>query len=317
MSDAAQPTSAVLVTGGAGFIGSALCHRLRSAMHRVIVYDDLSRGSREYLPDDVEFVRGDVRDTTAVKQVITEAKPDVVIHLAAMHFIPDCIARPDEARQVNVEGTRRVLDGCRGSAVRRFIFASTAAVYAPGDAACVEDTTPLGPLEVYGESKLEGEHLARTFHEETGITTTILRLFNAIGRHETNPHVLPHIFTSLQRSDVVNLGNTAPRRDYIDTRDIAAAILAVMRHGQRLEIFNVGTGAAYSVDDIVTHLRRLLGREISVVHEPGRMRRSDRMLLRADISRIRRETGWTPRMTLNDTLRDLVEAYGLRTEPPA
>ena len=312
MSDAGDRTSAVLVTGGAGFIGSALCHRLRSAMHRVIVYDDLSRGSRDYLPDDVEFVRGDIRDTAAVKQVITDAKPDVVIHLAAMHFIPDCIARPEEARQVNVEGTRRVLDSCRSTAVRRFIFASTAAVYAPGDAACVEDTTPLGPLEVYGESKLEGEGLVRTFHDETGITTTILRLFNAIGRHETNAHVLPHIFTSLQRSDVVSLGNTAPRRDYIDTREIADAILAVMRLRRGFDIFNVGTAAAYSVDDILTHLRRLLEREISVVHETGRMRSSDRMLLRADISHIQRRTGWTPRMTLDNTLRDLVEAYGLR-----
>ena len=233
--------STVLVTGAAGFIGSALCARLRSAGRQVVAYDNLSRGRREFLPEDVHLVEGDIRDAARVRETVSAFGPDCVVHLAAMHFIPDCIARPQETMDVNVAGTRHVLDSCRGSAVRSVIFASSGAVYAPSDVPCLEEATPLGPLEVYGESKLAGEQLARTFHEETGIATSILRFFNAIGRNETNPHVVPHLFESLQTSDVVRLGNMAPRRDYIDTRDIAEAILAVADSAQELSVFNVGT----------------------------------------------------------------------------
>ena len=307
-------SSTVLVTGGAGFIGSELCHRLRSAGHRVIVYDDFSRGQREYLPADVEIIGGDIRDATGLTRLVADVTPDVVVHLAAMHFIPDCIARPDEARDVNVEGTRRVLESCRRSGVRHVIFASTAAVYAAGDDACDEERTAVGPLEIYGETKLEGERLVRAFQEQSGAAVTTLRLFNAIGRNETNPHVLPHIFESLRASGVLHLGNTTPRRDYIDTRDIADAILAVMPVAQGLQVFNVGTGNAYSVDDIIQRLRRILGRDLRVVQEAARVRAADRMLLLADIGRIHRATGWSPRFTVDDTLRDLVSSYGLRVE---
>jgi UDP-glucose 4-epimerase len=305
----------VLVTGAAGFIGSALCRRLRSLGHRVVGYDNLSRGRREYLPQGVRLIEGDIRDVARVKETVSASKPDWLIHLAAMHFIPDCVARPQETIDVNVEGTRRVLESCRGSSVRSFIFASSAAVYAPTGGPCLEDATPLGPLEVYGESKLAAEHLVRTFHEETGTSISILRLFNAIGRNETNPHVVPHILESLQTSDVIRLGNIAPCRDYIDTRDVAEAILAVADGSHGLRVFNVGTGVAYSVQDIVESLRRILGRAITVVQEPLRVRATERMLLAADIERIRCATQWTPRLSLEDTLKDLVAAYRLQTQP--
>jgi UDP-glucose 4-epimerase len=305
----------VLVTGAAGFIGSALCHRLRSLGHPLVGYDNLSRGRAEYLPDGVCLVEGDIRDAARLEETVSTSKPDCVIHLAAMHFIPDCLARPQETIDVNVEGTRRVLESCRGSSVRSFIFASSAAVYAPSDRPCVEDATPLRPLEIYGESKLAAEQLVGAFHEETGISTSILRLFNAIGRNETNPHVVPHLFESLQTSNVIELGNTATCRDYIDTRDVATAIVAVADAVHGASVFNVGSGLAYSVMDVVESLRRILGREIRVVQEPSRIRSTDRMLLAADIERIRRMTRWTPRLALEDTLRDLVAAYRLQTEP--
>jgi UDP-glucose 4-epimerase len=234
-----------------------------------------------------------------------------MIHLAAMHFIPDCIAHPDKTMAVNVEGTRCVLDCCRGRPLRHVAFASSAAVYAPGDSACVEAGTPLGPLEVYGKSKVAGEQLAARFQEQTGISTSILRFFNAIGRHETNPHVVPHIFESLRRSDSIELGSTAPRRDYIDTRDIADAIVVVADRAEPLTIYNVGTGAAYSVDEVVDALRRILARPITVVREASRVRTTERMVLLADIGSIRQATGWQPRYSLDDTLRDLVAAYSL------
>ena len=316
MSGAAeQRPRTVLVTGAAGFIGSALCERLVAAGDRVIGFDDLSRGRRDRVPAPVTMVQGDIRDASDVSAAVAAWRPQLVIHLAAMHFIPDCIARPRDTMAVNVQGTARVLDACRVSPVAHVIFASTAAVYAPTDAPCVEDTTPLRPLEVYGESKLRAEELVAAFHRETGIAASILRLFNAIGRNETNPHVVPHIFESLQQSNVIHLGNTAPRRDYIDTRDLADAIVAVASVPSGLAVFNVGTGVTHSVDDIVQGLRSILRRDISVVQEPSRMRQTERMVLAAAIEKIRHATGWAPRYSLEDTLRDLVQAYGLQAEP--
>jgi UDP-glucose 4-epimerase len=305
----------VLVTGAAGFIGSALCRRLMSSGYRVVGYDDLSRGRREYLAPGVVLVEGDIRDRARLHETLSTTKPESVFHLAAMHFIPDCLARPDETLDVNVGGTRRVLEACRSCSVRQVVFASTAAVYAPTEDACREDTTSLGPVEVYGQSKLAAEELMRAFHEDTGTPTTILRLFNAVGRCETNPHVIPHIFESLQRSAVVALGNIAPRRDYIDTRDMADAMLAVLEAPGGLQVFNVGTGVAHSVGAIVESLGRILGRPIVVVQEPSRTRSTERMLLVADIEKIRRITHWTPRIILEEVLQDLVLAYGLHTQP--
>lgn len=306
---------AVLITGAAGFIGSALCGRLHSEGHRIVAYDDLSRGKRVLLPPDITFIQGDIRDDAGVRRAILAEKPDTVIHLAAMHFIPDCIARPQETMEVNVEGTRRVLESCRASSVRHVVFASTAAVYAPVDDACQEDETPLGPLEIYGQSKLDGERLVGALHEASGLPCSILRLFNAIGRNETNPHVVPHIFESLRTSSVIRLGNTSPQRDYIDTRDIAEAILAVMRTANGLRIFNVGTGTAHSVADVIERLRLILGRDITVQQDLERVRATERMRLLADIGRIESAAAWTPRFSLDDTLRDLSSAYGLDIGP--
>jgi len=305
----------VLVTGAAGFIGSALCERLRSAGHRVVGYDNLSRGRRESLPPGVALVEGDVRDAARFAGTMSALKPDCVVHLAAMHFIPDCIAHPRETMDVNVEGTRGVLEACRRTPVRHLIFASSAAVYAPTERPCQEDSTPLGPLEVYGESKLAAERLMAAFHAETGVSVSTLRFFNAIGRNETNPHVVPHIFESLQASDLIRLGNIEPRRDYIDTRDVAEAIVSVADSPGGMNVFNVGTGAAYAVKDIVELLRRILGRPITVVEDSLRIRASERMLLVADTDKIRRAVRWTARISLEDTLVDLVAAYGLQPGP--
>lgn len=302
----------VLVTGAAGFIGSALCERLAADGRDVVAYDNLSRGRREYLPGAVHFVEGDIRDAERLRRVIDGTRPGSVIHLAALHFIPYCIANPAETHEVNVEGTRLVLDACRGTSVRTVTFASSAAVYAPSDDPCVEDATPIGPLEVYGTSKVSGESLVQGFYEETGIPCTVLRLFNAIGRRETNPHVVPHIFESLRRSDTIPLGNTAPRRDYIDTHDIAAALVGATAAADGLRIFNVGTGRAHAVTDLIGVLQTILGRELRVQQEAARVRATDRMLLLADTSRIEAAIGWRARIPLETTLRDLLDEYGIR-----
>jgi UDP-glucose 4-epimerase len=301
------------VTGGCGFIGYALCRRLAAAGHQVVAYDDLSRGRENNLPEGARLIRGDVRDPR-LAEALSDARADAVIHLAAIHYLPDCAARPRETQEVNVEGTRRTLEACLAAGVRRVVFASTAAVYASVDVPCSEDETPLGPIEVYGASKLEGERLVEAFSREHAIAATTLRISNAVGRRETNPHVVPHIFESLRVSNQVALGSLEARRDYIDTRDIADAILAVLQVSSGYQVFNVGTGVAHSVADIIAALRHILGRPIEIEQDASRLRPVERMLLVADIRRIRRATGWAPRVTFDETLRDLVDAYGLGSD---
>jgi UDP-glucose 4-epimerase len=283
--------------------------------HDVTIYDNFERGRRDNVPSSsaVEIVEGDVRDRRRVGDAIAASQPNFVVHLAALHFIPDCISRPAETLEINVEGTRNVLDGCAGRDVRGVVFASSGAVYAPTDDACRESTSAVAPCDVYGKSKAIAERLVHTWYGATGIPTSILRIFNAIGPGETNPHVLPHVLESLQSSNSVSLGNTHTRRDYVNTRDIAAAVLAVADRSVGCQIYNVGSGVAHSVTEIIELLSAELARPVVVVSDPKRTRRADRLLLLSDIGRIRTEIGWVPRVTLRQSLNELAETYGLRT----
>jgi len=300
------------VTGGAGFIGSALVRELLSGRHDVVVYDSLERGRRSFLPSGVGIVEGDVRDRERVGRAMVDARPDWVVHLAALHFIPDCVARPEETRSINVGGTASVIDAVKTAGVGGVLFASSAAVYAPSAAACKEAASGVEPCDVYGESKLRGEELLRELHAQTAATALCLRIFNAAGARETNPHVLPHVLTTLKTSDRVPLGNTKARRDYIDTRDIARAILALAERARGYEAFNVGSGKAFSVAEILELLREKLGRPITAEVDASRLRPVDRELLVADISKIQSAVGWAPRFGLSEALDEMLAYYDVR-----
>ena len=307
----------VLVTGGAGFIGSALVASLGRAGHRVVVYDNLERGDPAYLgpAGTAELVQGDVQDAASVARAVAGSRPDAVVHLAALHFIPDCVARPADTLSINVDGTRHVLAACAAAGVARIAFASSAAVYAPSEEACKEATSALGPHDIYGESKLRGEELCREHHATHGGDVTLLRIFNAVGPRETNPHVVPHLFETLKTSDTIPLGNTQARRDYIDTRDIALAITAVVERSSGCTPYNVGSGRAYSVDELVAVMSKRLGRPLTIQVDRSRLRPVDRPLLLADVSKIGAELGWKPTIPLEDTVDRLIEHYGLRVGP--
>jgi UDP-glucose 4-epimerase len=260
----------------------------------------------------VELVQGDVKDAAAVTRAFAGSRPDAVVHLAALHFIPDCVARPADTLSINVDGTRHVLSACAASGVGRIAFASSAAVYAPSNEACNEATSPLGPHDVYGESKLRGEELCREHHTKHGGDVALLRIFNAVGPRETNPHVVPHLFETLKTSDTIPLGNTQARRDYIDTRDIALAVTAVVEGSSGCTPYNVGSGRAYSVDELVAVMSERLGRPLTIQVDQSRLRPVDRPLLLADVSKIGAELGFRPTIPLEDTVDRLIAYYGLR-----
>jgi UDP-glucose 4-epimerase len=297
----------ILVTGGAGFIGSHLVDVLAEAGHRVTALDDLTRGRRTWLHPGVDLHQVDVRDAAAVQTTMQRVAPDIVVHLAAIHFIPMVDGAPELAKAVNVTGTRNVVEALAKQPPRLLLFASTAAVYPDCRGPISEDCEP-APLDLYGRTKLEGEALVADFASRSGVSCTIARIFNVIGRRETNPHVVPELVGQLRAGATsVRLGNLEPRRDYTDVRDVADALgrLLVGTH-EGLRVINVGSGISASVRELVQLCEEVLGRSISVHLDAERARAHDRAELVADSRLLYATTGWQTAITLRETLEDLL-----------
>ena len=297
----------ILVSGGAGFIGSHLVERLVAVGERVSVVDDLSRGRADWLHPDAELHKIDVRDTDALAHAVAQTAPEVVVHLAALHFIPAVDGAPELAWDVNVNATRVLLGALAQRPPELFLFASTAAVYPDRRGPIAESCQPQ-PCDLYGRTKLEGERLVGEFGSTTGTHCVIARIFNVIGKRETNPHIVPELVGQLRRGDVpVRLGNLDPRRDYTDVVDVAVALerlLCLQNDG--LSTFNLGSGRSVSVGDLVRLCEQALGRTIEVEVEPRRRRTQDRAELVADSHRLRDATGWQPTRSLLHTLAELL-----------
>jgi len=304
----------ILVTGGAGFVGSHVCPLLIKKGGDVAVVDDLSVGSENNVPDDVQLIDQDIRESHTV-DTVQEVNPNVVLHLAAIHYVPYCSDNPGEAHGTNVVGTRHVLEGARQANVSKVVFASSAAVYPPREGSNSEESE-LEPIDVYGETKLLGEDLCRLFAADTGTPTIAARLFNIFGTNETNPHLIPAIVDQVQSGNEVELGNLTPKRDFVFVTDVAEALerMIVEEPVTTYRPYNVGTGQSRSVKEVFETVRDLMGRDIELVQDENRMRESDRPNLEADTSRIRSELGWKPSVPFEDGIRQVLTAQGIETD---
>lgn len=290
-----------LVTGGAGFVGAALVRYLLNIDYEVVVYDNFFCGKREHLAwrgPNLKVIEGDVLDAEKLSQTVFEFAPDIVFHLAAIHYIPYCNAHPRQTLRVNVEGTAAVLEACKQTPPQRLFFTSTAAVYPISSDPISEETMP-NPLDIYGLSKWFGEQLVTQFCAETDVRCVIARLFNVYGPGETNPHLMPEIVRQLKaQGNTVRLGNLEPKRDYVFVEDVVRIVHALtMFDGQaspKLICSNVATGREYSVHDIVKIFAAVLQREIIIQQDPTRLRPSDRLHLCGDITRLQEYVGLQP-----------------------
>lgn len=300
----------ILVTGGNGYVGRALCRQLIED-HTVCVVDSLRYGARRYSADQLvglRLERVDIRDRDALRQVIVDFRPDAIIHLAAIHFIPECESDPELAVSTNVLGTSNVASLVPSNC--RLVFASSGAVYRPETTPHREQESAVGPADVYGWTKLHGEHYVRYFAMIKNYPAAIVRLFNVIGPGETNPHVLPEIVAQLKAGRVrLQLGNLDTRRDYVHVADVARGFAAVATGGQipagQTCLVNLGTQSPYSVKELLDELRRVGAPAFEVVADPARMRASDRPFLAADISQINRLFQWQPQINIRRALEDL------------
>jgi UDP-glucose 4-epimerase len=301
-----------LITGGAGFIGSAVVPALRKEGHEIYVLDNLSFGNRNFIDiPDSHFFPDDIRDAGKVEEVIKQLKPEIVVHLAAIHFIPYCNQHPFEAIDINIRGTMNVLNACNSyKGLKKFFFASTAAVYAIADEA-VDENALLLPLDIYGLSKLTGEHLCKKFHLETSIDTIVCRFFNAFGPNETNPHLIPEIEKQLREGlRTIKLGNLTPKRDFIHTYDMASAVRQLLKMEKTgFDIFNLGRGMEYSAVEIVEAFERQLNDKVKIEVDPARVRKVEREHLLANVVKLKTASGWEPVWGIDEGIKNLVQSW--------
>jgi UDP-glucose 4-epimerase len=309
----------ILVTGGAGYIGSHVVLQLRERGEAVIVLDDLSRGFRQSVGA-TPLVVGDIGDRQLVSQLLREHNVDTVIHFAAFTIVPESVSNPLKYYGNNVCGTRNLLQCCAESGVRHFVFSSSAAVYGTLAVDLAAEDSPTAPINSYGTSKLVSEWMLRDLAVATDLRYVALRYFNVagsdtggrIGQATPGATLLIKVASEAtvgKRPHVSIFGTDYPTpdgtgiRDYIHVEDLATAHLAALDHLRRngaSAVLNCGYGHGYSVREVLESVQRVSGRKLVIREEPRRA--GDPAVLVAKADRIRELLGWTPKLDDLDTI---------------
>ena len=304
----------ILVTGGAGFIGSHLVDRLTMLGHEVTVLDNLTTGDRANLGGECELMVGDIRDPSCVDKCVRGR--DAIFHLAAFTSVPGSMERPAHCRDVNVKATRDLIESACLHDVKRFIFSSSSAVYPDLPDAPRPEETPPQPKSPYAESKLEGESLLHTYHRRKGISYVGLRYFNVYGPRQDAQSdyaaVIPIFISASGKNKTFTIyGDGSQTRDFVYVADVVSANLAALE-SDVCGIFNVGTSAAISIRELADTIVKLTGSRSRYVFEPPRP--GDALTSTADISRIRAVLGWQPQWDLPAGLQHIIHASGPKLE---
>jgi len=306
----------ILVTGGAGYIGSAAAQRLLDDGHDVTVYDSLVTGHRAAIPGKARFIQADLADGDSLRQALQERPVDAILHFAAFIEAGESMLDPGKYFRNNLTLTLALLDAAQQAGVRRFVLSSTAAVYASSDAPLSEDS-PLGPVNVYGHSKLMVEQALDWYRQIHGMRYAALRYFNAAGAlpgrgedHRPESHLIPLVLQAAlgNRPEVRIFGTDYDTpdgtciRDYIHIADLIDAhllALTALETHDRL-VYNLGNGEGYSVRQVIETARRVTGHPIPAVEVPRRSGDAPRLVASAE--RIRGELGWKPRFPELETI---------------
>lgn len=296
----------VLVTGGAGYIGSATVEVLLDEGHDVIVFDNLERGHREAIDDRARFIQGDLRAQTDIASAIANVKPDAVMHFAAFALVGESMAHPELYFRNNVAGMINLAEAMLSNDVGAIVFSSTCATYGEPDIVPITETTRQLPTNPYGESKLMCETIQRWYHDRHGMSATFLRYFNACGAtprlgedHDPESHLIPTILQVAlgQRKCMQIFGDDYETddgtcvRDYIHILDLARAHLLALDRGD-CQGFNLGTGGGHSVRQVLEVARQVTGHDIPAEIESRRD--GDPGILVAAAGKARDVLNWEP-----------------------
>ncbi|MBI3733356.1 MAG: UDP-glucose 4-epimerase GalE [Chloroflexi bacterium] len=299
----------ILVTGGAGYIGSAAADALLKAGHRVTVYDNLSTGHRQAVPLGARLAHGDLADRAALAALFASEPYEAVMHFAASIEAGESMKAPGAFFRNNVAHSNNVIEAAVEHGVRRFVLSSTAAVFAGSDEPLREDS-PIQPANVYGETKLMIERMLEWYRQIHGLHYAALRYFNASGAlagrgeaHQPESHLIPRVLQVVlgQKPSIAIYGTDYPTpdgtcvRDYIHISDLVSAHLlaiAALADAESL-VYNLGNGAGYSVKEVVDTARAITGHPIPAEECPRRVGDAPRLVASAE--KIRRELGWAPR----------------------
>lgn len=301
----------VLVTGGAGYIGSHTVQELMKSAS-VVVYDNLSKGHRESVPEGVAFVQGDIRDKELLAGVFRQYGIEAVVHFAADSLVGESMQQPSKYYHNNVAATLELLDTMTECGVKKIVFSSTAAVYGEPDTWPITEDMATAPTNVYGRTKLVIEGMLADFAMAYGLRYVSLRYFNAAGAlvggvigedHAPETHLIPLILqTALGKRDTISVFGTDYEtadgtcvRDYIHVTDLAAAHVLALKHlaaGGDCRVYNLGSETGFSVRQVIDRAKAVTGIEFPV-REAAR-RAGDPAVLVASAAKIRRELGWKP-----------------------
>jgi len=304
----------VLVTGGAGFIGSHLVRSLVGKGWDVVVLDDFSSGRMKNLErlkgsGGLKTVKGDIRDRKVVGEVLDGV--EAVVHLAAFVDPAGSVEKPLETNDINVNGTLNVLDGCVKKGVRKFIFVSSAGVYGDGNPLPLRETYDLRPVSPYTASKISGEYYCKMFSDCYGVGSVILRFFNVYGPGQgANQYagvITKFVNSGLRGESLKIYGDGTQTRDFINIEDVVTALLKALDFkSSRTEVFNGCTGKPVSVNDLASLVREVLGKDLQVVHVEPRV--GDVLHSYGDPAKARNVLGFEARTGFEKGLAGYVES---------
>jgi GDP-4-dehydro-6-deoxy-D-mannose reductase len=308
--------SCVLITGGTGFVGTHLIQFLKPRGSRIVVIS--SGGGSEKEPD-VEYYEADIRREEAVKTIVRQVRPDRIYHLAGVSAVDVSWKDPRLTYEVNVLGARNVFEAAmKLPKPPKILNVSTSQVYAASNQPLDEDS-PIRPDNPYAASKAMAELLVAEYRREAAGGIITARPFNHTGPGQTPNFVLPSLakqFAEMElglRPAKLTLGNIAVKRDFTDVRDVVAAYCMLLERGRISDVYNVCSGTAVWLADIVALFQAVSGVQADVVSDLARMRPAEASETTGDAGKIRNETGWTPKIDLKKTIADLLDYWRDRT----
>jgi len=313
----------ILVTGGAGYIGSTAASILVDRGHDVIVFDDLSTGHAESVDPRAEFFEGSLLDPDALRRALVGVS--AVVHFAGKSLVGESVEKPDLYHHVNVDGTRNLIDAMKLFAIDRMVFSSSAATYGSPATSPITEDIQGSPTNPYGQSKLDIDQMI----SDANLSAISLRYFNVAGahrapsgwlaeRHDPETHLIPNVIKATAESPLKIFGTDWQTpdgtcvRDYVHVVDLIDAhikALSNLRHGKH-EIINLGSGSGYSVKEVISSAQRVLGRDIPAVAAPRRA--GDPATLVASIERAKSILDWQPTKSLDQMISDTQVALGLK-----